>query len=574
MIENQVENLNDPANSAGNSGKPGSNPAGNYGKPGSTKPGHKNQGKKTFKYCKRGGKNDVSWYSKYPQLLKDAANLPWSTILGLDLDLGDVPTINAVPGIMSVNINPSVGKTTNNMDTVNIIAAKDYTFLRHANSGATNYDPADLMMYYLGLGSCYAFAGWMSRLYGICRTYNARNRYWSKGLIESMNVDFDDLLGHVNDLRGTHNTYVSQVNSFSVPKAKSYFSKMAWIQSGVYKDAESEKAQMYYFNFNYYLVYGAFNEDRTWLVPSHLVPTILTGTGDNGKILYKDIVAFSQTLINSLLNNSDIQTMSGDVLKAYGKENLWQISEISEDYVVMPTKEESVLCQIMNSHAIGNLKALPASTPEFNDYLASGYVLQQNGIIQANPVTEIDLPNSDKTFSNLAGYVQNENVILNSRNDVNTVEYNVEASRLASFAKTVTFVEGSSNPLVRSKLQLSDIICDLFMVANYTIYRYHMSTSGSLEYTLEGVTSNSYFCVAATSTGVISSFVGNIFYIIQQTQFDWAPLIYEIDAIGVGAPAALLNDGIIGDLDNYTTFSKDTLERMHFVALYSEYSTF
>ena len=94
-----------------------------------------NKGKKSFKgksnreNFKRGGDNDVSWYSRSQQLVLDAAQLSYASILGarlekdeLDWNDGQTLAIPSVPGIMALRWRPAVGISRDGYSTLNTAA--------------------------------------------------------------------------------------------------------------------------------------------------------------------------------------------------------------------------------------------------------------------------------------------------------------------------------------------------------------------------------------------------------------------------------------------------------------------
>ena len=101
--------------------------------------------------------NDPAYYALNSQLLVDAAShafsdatgtkIPWST-KGYNEHL-IVPDIASIPGVMSFRIAPTVGISTDQSSAVNVAARNIYSYVRHANSGHSNYDAPDLMMYLL-----------------------------------------------------------------------------------------------------------------------------------------------------------------------------------------------------------------------------------------------------------------------------------------------------------------------------------------------------------------------------------------------------------------------------------------
>lgn len=100
------------------------------------------------------GRNDSSWYRVDSQVMKDAANLSFATTAGLPYNLkdaeGNIGTVTAVdtmPGIMTMYTIPTFGPLTDWSSPFNVAVRDMYSFIRHANSGHSNYDASNLGMY-------------------------------------------------------------------------------------------------------------------------------------------------------------------------------------------------------------------------------------------------------------------------------------------------------------------------------------------------------------------------------------------------------------------------------------------
>ena len=106
--------------------------------------------------------NDVSWYSKNPALLESVGKLSFGNPLGATFNLSnDQLTVDLaddearVPGIAVINTVPGPGEGHDFTSAANIAARNIYSFVRHANSGHSNYDSVDLMLYLLAMDEAY-----------------------------------------------------------------------------------------------------------------------------------------------------------------------------------------------------------------------------------------------------------------------------------------------------------------------------------------------------------------------------------------------------------------------------------
>lgn len=68
---------------------------------------------------------------------------------------------------MKIGFVPSIGRTSGESSPANVASKNIYSFVRFANSGRTNYEATDLMMFLLAMDNAYMYAGYLIRIYGI-----------------------------------------------------------------------------------------------------------------------------------------------------------------------------------------------------------------------------------------------------------------------------------------------------------------------------------------------------------------------------------------------------------------------
>lgn len=341
---------------------------------------------------KRVSYNDPKWYVSDGQLAKDVASLSFNTALGSSFMLSsdNLDSRWTVPGIMSILTMPTGGASTDDNSPINIAARKVYSFVRHANSGHSNYDPADLMMYLLAMDSIYIYWSWMVRLYGTLQVFSQTNRYVGDALIYSMGANAESLRQNLANFRAYINMFAVKASTFAVPKTMSLFIRHSWMYSNIYKDEDVSKSQFYV-----YAPAGVYKWAPTISAGgSGLAPVNVAAAEDSNFSIvglassqntYVNITAIGNQLINALLGNEDIGIMSGDILKAYGAENLWRLETIPEGYAVIPVFSEEVLSQIHNTEIAsrnfttkdGDLTGLQGFTM-FQDTSVGGGTIIQN----------------------------------------------------------------------------------------------------------------------------------------------------------------------------------------------------
>lgn len=309
--------------------------------------------------------NDASWYMADNQLVNDVASISFNTALGNPITLtGSIGTTFSVnsyslqlPGIMSIYTTPTIGISTDANSPVNIAMRRLYTYVRHANSGHSNYDPADLMIYLLAMDSIYTYWAYMVRAYGVAQVFSRTNKFVGDALLTAMGVD-PNIRENLADFRAYINTFAAKAQQWCVPRVMTYFLRHNWMYSNVYKDEDNDKAQMFM-----YVPAALYKYNPTLSEGSAggLQATYIAAQAGTGIITYKtlpntyvDLVAKGNDLLNALAGQEDIGIISGDILKAYGVENLWKIDTIPTEYQVVPVFSEEVLEQFHNTAFAGN----------------------------------------------------------------------------------------------------------------------------------------------------------------------------------------------------------------------------
>lgn len=321
--------------------------------------GSRNRQNNTSEKCakqngKRGLKtttsNDPMWYASNPDILRDAASYPFSQALGTTVERGNTfPEFtvdnNAIPGICRIDLKPSLGLSITRDSAVNVAATAMYTYVRHANSGHSNYDSPDLMIYCVAMAQIYAFINWCQRLYGLATLYAQKNRYLPRHLITTMGVNPDSITNNLASFRYWINVMVSKASSLAVPATMSYFSRTAFLYANIYSESDSIKDQVYYFHPESWLKF-TFNSGSEG--GGYLASTKLTATGTDGLTL-AEIQRFGEELIGSILSDEDMNIMSGDILKAYGVDHIIKLTALPEMYTTIPIYDPLVLSQIHNA---------------------------------------------------------------------------------------------------------------------------------------------------------------------------------------------------------------------------------
>lgn len=297
--------------------------------------------------------NDVSWYTSNPELLKAGASFAYGYPLGSPAYLNNENYVDAgkliVSGISAMDVIPHLGVSVDASSPLNQAVRKIYSFIRHANSGARNYDPADLGLYLGAMDQIYTMFWYGVRAYGTAQIYNPQNRYVPFALLEAQRFNADDVMKNLAKLRYGLNRIATTVNNLTVPDTMTLFKRHRWLFSGIYADGTSPKAQVY------------------MMRPAGCYTFELDGTTFAGRLSYQGFSKTELFTVDSYLNlldsmikpiltnyDEDFGLIAGDIMKAYDVSQLYKLPAVPENYVVVPSYSEEVLSQIQNATLIGN----------------------------------------------------------------------------------------------------------------------------------------------------------------------------------------------------------------------------
>lgn len=480
--------------------------------------------------------NDVAWYASTEALLEGSASIPYTWPVGNKLPLGAPSGLpfaasnDYIPGmcILDVVTTPGISKDSNSP--INIAARNIYSFVRHANSGSSNYDAVDLMQYLLAVDEVHTFHAFCVRTYGMINLYNEQNRYYPKYMIQAMGFDFEDLLANQAQFRYSINNFATRAGSLVLPSGMPVFDRHAWLYSGVYQDGTSAKSQSYAYRPWGYRVYDAFNEGGGRLVWKPLSAKFAEG------LKVADIQNIMNEMINPLVGNEDIGIMCGDILKAYGSTNTRKLSMLPETYTVLPVYNEEVLSQFQNATILG--------VKENNEGMYN--ITQDSSIGKGNIMFSIDV-------SYAADALATKRFI-----NLNINEPKPGDTMVATRMMVIARPTGASQYTLDS--------CGTEIVVSGTIYNL-LITSGSDQLISIDVAYSKKFAPTAIDSSYDDQ-VTDIFDTVSMvSRFKFHPMVNYVVRKSKTGSAIFYQ----AEIDNYAIIDADTLGRMHETALLSEF---
>lgn len=487
--------------------------------------------------------NDWTWYAHNEQLLRDSASFSFNNPLGSSFSLGSSYLPTYVPGIMNIRTAFTPGVSRDWTSPVNTAARNLYAFVRHANSGHTNYDAPDLMLYVLAMDSVYAFLSFLIRTYGVMRLYTQRNRYLPAALIYGAGLDFDDLMANLADFRYLINELIVKAGSMCVPNSMSYFTRHSWMYSNIYTDSTGAKAQLYqYVPDSFYMYAPLANDEGGALNP------VAFYRGENVYMSFEQLQAYGNELLNAILSDEDMNIMSGDILKAFGQEGIAKLSLIGEDYVVLPVYSEEVLMQIHNlttcpTLASGRLQPQLAITQSIEDNS-----LRFDPVFAVSSSVHLDW-DADKLFDSRSDSPDAAEVMVSSRLMVG-FEKESKANEESGIVYTFGIDScGSEIVLGRDVMVFNggEVAPDCF--DRYQSQPYYASMGASM-----------------TTENVVSKYIT----LSAEQQFDWHPITVVTSLrADPSATSQYRVYSFNSDLDNYTLLDNKDLRKLHETALLS-----
>lgn len=477
--------------------------------------------------------NDPSWYEVSPELTRAAASLPFSYFPGSKLPklplVGGQFGYNAVPGVMEIRYVPAIGRSDDLLSAPNVAARAIYSWVRHQNSGSKNYEAVDLMLYILAMESIYVQINEAKRIYGIAMRYEVANRNIPDLILDALGVDATNVRDNLAQFRYGINLAVAKISALCVPKAFDIFKRHAIISTTVLADADSSRAQFY-----------------TWVSSGYYVYQPKTST-TGGMLKFKSRGSAARTVwavlgqineaLDALLTDEDINVMSGDILKAYGRENLYDLPEIAENYTAELYYDEGMLQQIENAICLQctNLD-----------------VTQQDGAILFQPQYSSGTQLANTAISVLATYT-----VLNSHKNNPTPEDVVEFSR------------GQSAVIKNATTDKWDIYCASELIQDFRVHYFAYQDNGSVDKNAISFESMEILDVTTEAS--------QIPMIIQKwalwSNFDWAPILYAFYHISAEAPTEVFFTGFIGDLKESTYVNPEDLKRLNDVCIMGLFKT-
>lgn len=541
------------------------------------------------------GMNDISWYSKNPEMLIGAGSIPFAAVTGAPIGLDS--TGQKTPGLLVMDWAPATGlsresimiATSTNFKlspyAINQAGKAMYSYVVHANSRNYTYEFQDLMMLIMAGSQPFAMLASMIRAYGFMKTYNERTLYQPDTVIKAMGFSASDLRDNLSQMWFDINEMIARTSQIWIPNVMPVITRWMWLNSNIYTDAESQRSQMYMFNQNIYWMYSEVSSSTG----GSLVPLLNTTDGNpsssdtagqpatsyfNPGMYQYDWATWKRMfniLLDSLLNSEDRGIIMGDILNAYGAEKILAMSPIPVDYRVEPVYNREVLTQIENANVVpgtfqsGLWQDSDGLHPAWNTTMGRG--LKSTNIIPLN-------------------YPKNRVINFHFPTQPTPADIMI-ATRLSTAGRLIITspstgsryemqITSTTPPTGGSKLLLTPVVtkvpifscetCGTEIVNQMRVFGgFGNNVLGSrvLYNTTAGMQSSSG---SDLLMDLIFDDSHALWDFLDMNAFDWHPFLYKYEAGGVGTFL-----GAYGDYDNYSVIDTQMLTKLNTTALYSEF---
>nr|UDL14544.1 MAG: putative capsid protein [Hubei picobirnavirus 52] len=487
--------------------------------------------------CRYSHDNDPAWYGKSPALLRDAASLAFSNVTGNPIRWSNLFTSTleqSMPGILALNWFPSYFSTneaTASMqnEALNVSGKNIYSYVRHANSGSANYDWQDLMLTIIAADNVFSLLAMGIRAYGVAMQWEQKNRYTPEHLLSAMGFDANSVLKDLAGFRYRLNLLIQKSSVIWVPTNMPIVARHFWLNSNVYMDNLSAKAQFYLYRMiGYYTFENTTSTSGGKLKFNKMLPEM---TAD-------DYFRLVNAAMEILITDEDAGIMFGDMLKAYGKENLYSVSTIDENFRVVPSYSQEVLLQIHNAVAAPvSMKESELSSYDITQNIDTGTLnpphwktregatqAARNALMAVGQTSMLNFKGSETPDPSMVM------VATRSRNTILSVaapENGVSAMEMLTGSEIIT--EFSIRKLEEGGLNKRDINTVVF----------NNNTAGLY-----------------------------IQAVAELSKFDWAPIVYVVKISD--SPLTNTLEGVYGDIDNYTILTPHEIDKMNQTAIMSE----
>lgn len=517
------------------------------------------------------GRNDVSWYTRYPNLTIAAGSFPYPYRPGMSINLGQAVTATAtagttatydakmtIPGVLVLDWMPSIGKSNTATDPASVMAKEIYAKVRQKYSGSLEADAPDFVMYLMALDSIFSYIAWLKRLYRVMNAWTPENYVLPDVLISSMGFTQSEIVNlRANRVRLWQciNELVLQSRKFMCPATMDIFNRHYWMSDNVYTDTDTINSQFYLFNLKAVYMYEAQAMPNGDLAGGlQMMPLPTAQNLKMGKNTVDTLYQFGLNLIEALVAWDDAYTINGYLMRAYEGAPTFIVDELPAEQPFTPVYVPEVLSQIENSRAIPFGDSILDE-----DSMAAWDMFNVSQDVLTNAVISNPRQSYAGTMTSQMGNPWLINPMLSVRSMTPTVADSVIASRLQAAMKVST----------PGAVPTFDIIAATEIPISWRLVNSVATSAANL---WSGVIRQA-LC-AAVIGGTEKLTVSHFMDTFAMEQFDWHPFVIITRPTVSGTNVSSALTAIIGDTHNLTTIGIEDLRNLHKICMYSELNSF
>lgn len=520
--------------------------------------------------------NDPAWYDKYG-LMATAANLSMYNPTGMKVDLttkdylqtignqasGATPALFRMPGIMTFEtvFGPGVADDVN--AAINVAAQSIYTFVRHWNSGASNYEKADLMQYIMLVESAWVMYWQGVRAYGAMNAVNTLNRYVPRFITQALGFDYDDLTSKLTLFRSILDQFAVRISRFVIPNDLTYAKRLEYLFANIFVDGQSPKSQFYIYNPAGYYTFALEGDSDPHPGAGYLKWNwfnTYSGSEPDPHALWtvEDYSQMLQAIAENLEDQEDFGIMSGDILKAYPNNAVKSAGNIPADLIMQPIVDMHALEQIHNA----TIGGYPVVTDVTDKSVIYNWNVRQNPEINGGELIYRPVVQMTAILPSEQNPMFGKHIIDFHRQEVTYLDI-AEATRSMSVLKDPVDATNKSAGYAIVSATGSEMI----------VYArvFTLNAEGTLVDS-PVYTENDFNTGDTTDVGTAvinaATFIGRLANI---SQFAYAPHVFQLTSFYGEATHQYYLRGIalFSTIDNYTVVDPEVLNNIHSAALLS-----
>lgn len=527
------------------------------------------------------GRNDVTWYTKYPNLAVAAGSFPYPYRPGMNVKMGDFSGVYGeysgngageyeIPGVLVLDWVPSLGRSNSATDPASIMAKEFYAKVRKAYSGDLSADAPDFVIYLGALDSIFTYLAWLKRLYRVMNAWTPENYVLPDVLLSAMGLSAKDILQlrqNRMQLWQVINELILQSRKFTCPAVMDLMNRHYWMSDNVYADAAEINSQFYMFNpkalYKFAMLDMADGNPGPGLqmigMPN-LAPWNSIPEEDKHPMTPTALYEFGRSLIDALVAWDGAYVINGYLMRAFEGVSNFIVDELPADQPFNPMYEPEVLAQIENS------RGLPYTWKLFNfegfnvtqDVLSNAIISNPSYsvTVEVDPVGALTLGGSDLLPT------------LSIRSQSPTVADNIIASRLqAAYTQTV-----------KDNVYTMQVDCGTEVPLGWYYVSKVRPRTFIRDYPVEPYVAWVREVGNTEPIATLKSVIEFLYSKFTLEAFDWHPITFlnRWGTLDEAGKKGLLNYGfmVTGDVHNLTVVSKADLENLHKICIYSELNAF